>query len=477
MGYDFDLIVIGGGAAGLVASKFAAGVGKKVALIERSKLGGECTLYGCVPSKTLIRTAKVLNQINHADEVGLDMGRALPVPGDAVLARVRQAVERVYEGHGPEVLERLGIHLVFGGPRFRDNHHIEVDGRLLSAASFIVCTGSSPLVPPISGIETIPYLTNQTLFNLERLPRSLIVLGGGPIGIEMAQAFNYLGVRVTLLEMADRILTKEDKELSDLLTGRLAGTGLALRTSTQVLGLSRRDGAIELTVEDATGRHDSISGDALLVAVGRKANVDSLDLEAAGVEYSSKGIKTDRKLRTTAKNIYAAGDVTGPYPFSHMAEYQARIAAQNAAFPLRRSADYRHYIWCTFTDPEFAHAGLTEGEARRRHGNNVRVYRWRYGDIDRAKTEADEFGMAKFICDRSYRLIGAHILGSRAGELIHEAQIIKTLGVPFYKLDSIIHAYPTFSDVVRQPSKVSHIDKLRNSLLVKIAARMFAGRR
>ncbi len=207
MGYDFDLIVIGGGAAGLVASKFAAGVGKKVALIERSKLGGECTLYGCVPSKTLIRTAKVLNQINHADEVGLDMGRALPVPGDAVLARVRQAVERVYEGHGPEVLERLGIHLVFGGPRFRDNHHIEVDGRLLSAASFIVCTGSSPLVPPISGIETIPYLTNQTLFNLERLPRSLIVLGGGPIGIEMAQAFNYLGVRVTAQNLGERTVS------------------------------------------------------------------------------------------------------------------------------------------------------------------------------------------------------------------------------------------------------------------------------
>jgi pyruvate/2-oxoglutarate dehydrogenase complex dihydrolipoamide dehydrogenase (E3) component len=476
VGYDFDLIVIGGGAAGLVASKFAAGVGKKVAIIERSRLGGECTLYGCVPSKTLIRTAKVFNQINHANEVGLDTGRPLPVPGEAVLARVRRVVERVYEGHRPEVLEKLGIHLVFGGPRFRDNHRIEVDGRLLSAASFIVCTGSSPLVPPISGIETIPYLTNQTLFDIERLPRSIIVLGGGPIGIEMAQAFNYLGVKVTVLEAADRILTKEDKELSDLLAGRLAAEGLALHTRTRVVGFIRRDDAIELTMEDATGRQDSISGDAVLAAVGRKANVDSLDLEAAGVEYSSKGIKTDKRLRTTAKNIYAAGDVTGPYPFSHMADYQARIAAQNALFPLRRSADYRHYIWCTFTDPEFAHAGLTEDEARRRHGNNVRVYRWRYGDIDRAKTEADEFGMAKFICDRSYRLIGAHILGSRAGELIHEAQIIKTLGVPFCKLDSIIHVYPTFSDVVKQPSKVSHIDKLRNSLLARIAARIFAGR-
>ena len=477
MGYDFDVVVIGGGAAGLVASKFAAGVGKRVALIERSKLGGECTLYGCVPSKTLIRTAKVLNQMNHAGDVGLDGCRALPVPGEAVLARVRRVVERVHEGHRPEVIERLGIHLIMGNPRFLDNHRIEVDGRLLSAASFVLCTGSSPSVPPISGIETIPYLTNKTLFDMERLPRSVIVLGGGPIGIEMAQAFNYLGVRVTVLELAERILTKEDEELSDLLVRWLAGIGLVIRTGTRVRGLARKDDAIELTVEDGTGRQDSVRGDAILVAVGRKANVDTLDLEAAGVEYSPKGIKIDQKLRTTARNIYACGDVAGPYQFSHMAEYQARIAAQNALFPLRRSADYRHYVWCTFTDPEFAHAGLTESEARERYGNNVRVYRWEFGDIDRAKTEADEFGMAKFICDRSYRLIGAHILGPRAGDLIHEAQIIKTLGVPFHKLDSVIHVYPTFSEVTKQPSKVSHIDKLRKSLLVRVARRVFADRR
>jgi pyruvate/2-oxoglutarate dehydrogenase complex dihydrolipoamide dehydrogenase (E3) component len=312
---------------------------------------------------------------------------------------------------------------------------------------------------------------------MERLPRSVIVLGGGPIGIEMAQAFNYLGVRVTVLELAERILTKEDEELSDLLVRWLAGIGLVIRTGTRVRGLARKDDAIELTVEDGTGRQDSVRGDAILVAVGRKANVDTLDLEAAGVEYSPKGIKIDQKLRTTARNIYACGDVAGPYQFSHMAEYQARIAAQNALFPLRRSADYRHYVWCTFTDPEFAHAGLTESEARERYGNNVRVYRWEFGDIDRAKTEADEFGMAKFICDRSYRLIGAHILGPRAGDLIHEAQIIKTLGVPFHKLDSVIHVYPTFSEVTKQPSKVSHIDKLRKSLLVRVARRVFADRR
>jgi pyruvate/2-oxoglutarate dehydrogenase complex dihydrolipoamide dehydrogenase (E3) component len=473
--YDFDLIVIGGGAAGLVASKFAAGLSKKVLLIERSRLGGECTLYGCVPSKTLIRTARVFHEMRHAGDVGLDAGPP-PVAGESVLARVRRVVERVYEGHRPEVLESLGIRVLIGRPRFRDNHSVEVEGRLASAASFIICTGSSPLVPPIDGIETVPYLTNETIFDMEQLPRSLVVLGGGPIGVEMAQAFNYLGVSVTLLEAADRILIREDKELCDLLAGRLVGQGLALRTGTMVKGVGSGRGAILVNVENTAGRQYSVTADALLVAAGRKANVDSLDLEAAGVEYSPKGVKTDGKLRTTAGNIYACGDAAGPYPFSHMAEHQARIAAQNALFPLKRRADLRHYIWCTFADPEFAHAGLTESEARERYGDGLRIYRWKFGDIDRAKTEAEEFGLAKFICDRSYRLIGAHILGARAGELIHEAQILKTLGIPFYKLDSVIHVYPTFSDAIKQPAKIAHIEKVRNSFLVKVAEKLFLRR-
>jgi pyruvate/2-oxoglutarate dehydrogenase complex dihydrolipoamide dehydrogenase (E3) component len=234
---------------------------------------------------------------------------------------------------------------------------------------------------------------------------------------------------------------------------------------------------IEVTTEDNAGRRDDLSGDAVLVAVGRKANVDGLDLEAAGVEYSAAGIKADRKLRTTARNIYACGDVTGPYRFSHMSEYQARIAARNALFPFKKKADYRHYAWCTFTDPEFAHAGLTEEEAHERYGAQTKVYKWAYGDIDRAKTAAEEFGMAKFICDRSYRLVGAHILGSRAGEVIQEAQIVKSLGIPFHRLDSVVHVYPTFSDIIKQPSKLCHIEKLKNSLFVKIAGMVFGHRR
>lgn len=477
MRYDFDLIVIGGGAAGLVASKFAAGVGKRVALIEKDRLGGECTLHGCVPSKTLIRSAKAHRLIVKAGAVGLEEGQARAVPDEKVLTRTMRVVERVYEGHGPEVLEGLGIRLIMGSPRFCDNHRIEIEGRYFTAKSFIVCTGSSPLVPPVEGIESVRYSTNQDLFDMKRLPRSMIVVGGGPVGIEMAQAFTYLGVKTTVIEAASRILQKEDEELSDLLAERLIEAGLVLRTRSKAIRAAARESGVELTIEDENGRSEQLIAEALLVASGRKANTEDLGLEAAGVAHSPKAIIVDRKLRTTTRNIFACGDVTGMYQFSHMAEYQARIAAWNALFPFRRTSDYRHYVWCTFSDPEFAHAGLTEAEARERYGSSIRVYKWAYRDIDRGKTDAEEFGMAKIICDRSYRIVGAHILGSRAGELIQEAQIIKTFGIPFHRLDSIIHVYPTFSDVIKQPAKACHIDKLRNSLWVKVAERIFGGRK
>ncbi len=472
MTYDYDLVVIGGGAAGLVASKFAAGIGKKVALIEKNRLGGECTLYGCVPSKTLIRTARALHEMNSVTEVGLSVDTPASAGTSRVMDRVRAVILRIYEGHGPAVLKRQGIEVIFGEPTFRDNHHVETNGSVISARSFVICTGSSPLIPPLKGLDSVPYLTNNNLFDIKDPPASMIILGGGPIGIEMAQAFHYLGSRVTVVEMAEGILIREDKELRRLFTERLASQGIVLRTGERAVELSTKDGKVFVTVEDSGGRRTLLDADSILVAVGRKANVEGFALEAAGVAFSPKGIKTDRHLRTTAGNIYACGDVVGPYQFSHMAEYQARIAARNALLPVKAAARYDHYAWCTFTDPEFAHAGLTEEEARERFGDAIKVYKWEYQNTDRGRTEAEEFGIGKFICDTSYRLVGAHILGARAGELIHEAQIIKTFGIPFHKLDSVIHIYPTFSDVVRQPAKLAHIDKLQNNFFVGLLKRL-----
>ncbi len=229
-GYDYDLIVIGGGAAGLVASKFAAGIGRKVAIVEKSRLGGECTLFGCVPSKTLIRTAKVLHEMEGTSRVGLGGGQPTGITKSGVMSHIRSVVRRVYEGHRPEVLERQGIEIIIGGPRFEDNHHIRINSRVISSSRFIICTGSSPFVPPLKGLDSVPYLTNDNVFDMEALPGSMIILGGGPIGIEMAQAFHYLGMRVTIVEMAKDILVREDKELRELLDGRLRSQGITLRT-------------------------------------------------------------------------------------------------------------------------------------------------------------------------------------------------------------------------------------------------------
>ncbi len=477
--FDYDLIVIGGGAAGMVSSKLAAGLAKKVALIEHSLLGGECTNYGCVPSKTLIKAANVYH---YAKEAGrMDYGLMVnpdPVPDPAnVMDHVRSVVRRVYEGHPRETFEKLGIDVIIGSPAFIDDHHIEVGGRTLSAESFIIGTGSSAFIPPIEGINTVPYLTNQTIFDLRKLPKSMIVLGGGPIGTELAQALNRLGVQITIVEMGEQILIREEKELRDLLAERLVGEGLHMLTKTKAVRLSRENNGILLNIEHADTGAGTVKAESVLVAVGRKPNLDGLNLEKAGVEYSPKGIKTDSSLRTTTPNIYACGDTAGPYQFSHMAEYQARIATQNALLPIKKQANYEHCIWCMFTDPELAHAGLTEDEARERLGNTIKVYRWLYRDTDRGKTDNEVFGVSKIICDERYLVLGAHILGSRAGDLIHEIQVIKTLGIPLYKLDSVIHVYPTFSDVIKQPAKLCHIDKLRGNPFVRLLSRFVKPKR
>ena len=477
--YDYDLVVIGAGAAGFVASKLAAGMGKRVAMIEKGRLGGECTNYGCVPSKTLIKIANTWHQMRHARDVGLAVDEPFParIESEIVLERVRSIVQKVYDGHPASVFEKLGIRVLFGDAQFRDNHTILINGATISAASFILAMGSSAFIPPIEGLQAVPYLTNETIFNLPQLPRSMIVLGGGPIGTELTQALARLGVDVTIVEMADQILIREDHELRDLLASRLASEGIKIRTRTKAAKLSQENGRTLLVVEDEHGGTDTVTADAVLVAVGRKANVDGLDLQKAGVEYSPKGVRIDDKLQTTSPNIYAAGDVAGPYQFSHMAEYQARIAAQNALLPIRKRANYAHYAWCMFTDPELAHAGLTEHEARVLHGNKVRIYRWSFKDMDRGKTDGEEFGMSKLICDPKFRIIGAHILGARAGDIIHEAQVAKTLGIPLYKLDSVIHIYPTFTDAVKQPAKLARIDRLRENPVVKLATMLFGKKR
>jgi len=469
--FDYDLIVIGGGAGGFVSSKLASGLGKRVAMIEKDKLGGECTLYGCIPSKTLIRTSQLAREIRNSKRYGLAIEPHPHINTDCVMPHVRSVVQKVYDSHLPDAFQKLGIDVLFGPPRFVDNHQVELNGKRLSARRFIIATGSSPLIPPIEGLKTIPYLTNETIFSLERLPASLLVLGGGPIGAELASAFNLLGVDVSLVHKYDRILNREDRELTDRLSQKLTEDGMNLLTGCHPQKFSMNEGQITLVLQDSKNQTKEIQAGALLMAIGRKANVEGLDLEKAGIEYTLKGIRTDPTLRTTAPNIYACGDVVGPYRFSHMAEYQAIIATQNALFPFKKRVNYKNVAWCIFTTPEIAHAGLTEEEARKVHGDHIKIYRYEYSHIDRGKTDAAGFGMSKFICDPKGRLLGAHILGARAGEIIHEAQVAKSLGIPFYKLYSVIHIYPTFTDMVKHPAKLCYIDRLQNNPFLKILRR------
>lgn len=474
---DFDLVVIGGGAAGLVAAKTANGMGLNVAIIEKRKLGGECTWFGCVPSKAFIRAAQIASNIRNMEKYGLRTEAKVQLKTDDVMSHVRAIVGRVYNGHSPEVLKESGITILTGSPSFIDDHHVGLGDETIRAKKFVIATGSSAAVPPIEGRDSTSYLTNENFFDMDKLPRSLVVIGGGPIGIELSQAASSLGVETTVIEMLDTILPKEDRELRILLDKKLKSEGLSIYTSTKVAKLAEKDGQKAVTIESREKQFTELLADEVLIAAGRRPNIDGLELEKAGIEYNVEGIITDKRLKTSASTVYACGDVVGPFQFSHISEYQAVIAVTNAFLPIKRKVDYRNVIWATFTDPELAHAGLTEEEARDRYGDSIKVYSFDYNKTDRARTDVEEFGRSKFILNKKGKLIGAHILGPRASDVIHEAQILKSFDHTFTRLQSVIHVYPSYSDVIRQPAKYALVEKLKDNKLLKIGQSLLFGRR
>lgn len=357
--YDYDIVIIGAGSAGLVACKLANGLGRKTALIEKRKIGGDCTWFGCIPSKTLIKSANIAHQTTRLAEFGLAPVNPVRLNCKKVMAHVRSVVEVDAAAHPVQSYEDEGINVLFGHARFIDNHRIEVGDKIISSSKFIICSGSSPLVPAIEGLDSVSYLTNETIFDLEELPRSMIILGAGPIGIELASALNRLGVKVTVLLRSGQILKREETELTEMLMARLVDEGVTILTHTQTKNFAQNASKITATIEDKQGLRQ-IEAESLLIAVGRKANVTGMGLEKAGVLYDKKSVTVDKHLRSSARNIYAAGDVVTPYLFTHIAEYEAVIAATNASLPVPvKKTNYQNILWCTFTDPELAHAGLT----------------------------------------------------------------------------------------------------------------------
>ncbi|MDZ4198117.1 MAG: FAD-dependent oxidoreductase, partial [Kiritimatiellia bacterium] len=365
--YDYDLGIIGGGAAGLTAAAGAAQFGAKTILIEKaSKLGGDCLHFGCVPSKTLIRTAGVWALARRSAEFGLPALSLPPVNLGAVMDRLQAVIDTIQHHDSPERFCGLGAEIRFGNPVFADDHVVDVDGKRISAKNWIVATGSSPVTPPVEGLANIPFWTNETVFSQRTLPSRLIVLGGGPIGLEIAQSFARLGSRVVIGEFMDQILGPEDADMASILKARLDAEGVEIQTATKAVRAEMRGSAIALTVAPAGGGVGTtiIEGDAIFIAAGRKPNINGLDLGAAGVTVTPRGIPTNARMKTNISHIYACGDVNGQLPFTHVAGYEAGIALTNAVLHLPRKADYGKIGWCTYTAPEVACMGLNEKRAR-----------------------------------------------------------------------------------------------------------------
>lgn len=445
-----DLIVLGGGSGGLVTASVASQLGLKVTLIEASeRLGGDCLHTGCVPSKALLHCARLFHQQRLAAARGLG-GVAEPnVDMGAVNAYIRSVIDTLQQHDDPERFRSYGCEVLFGPGRFVGPNRIEVNGEVRKGRRIVIATGSSPFVPPVDGLAEAGYLTNEEMFSLDALPGHLAILGGGPIGIEMAQAFRRLGSKVTVLMRGDTILPNDDPELAVLLQSRLVEEGINFLTDSELLRVDKElEGRRQLTIKLASGEESNLVVDELLVATGRKANTGELDLTVAGVDVNRQGVVVDEHLRTSNRRIYACGDVCGPYRFTHMAEYQAGVVITNALFRFPKRVDYSQVPWVTYTDPELAAVGLSEQQAKAK-GLDVEILRFPFRDIDRAVVEGATVGLTKFVV-RKGKILGAAILGPNAGELLHEIVLAMKSGSSIGKISAAIHAYPTLSQIHRR---------------------------
>jgi len=445
---EFDLAVIGGGAGGLVVAARGAKLGARIALIEKDKLGGDCLWHGSVPSKTLRKSARVAHLMRHADRFAL--APADPQPQLArVMARVADVVAGIAINDSPEHFRSLCVDVILGSARFVSPLALDVGGRTITAKHFVLATGSRPAIPPIAGLAYVPYLTNQTVFDLrEPVPR-LVIVGAGPIGSEMAQAFRRLGSEVTVVDMANKILPREDADVAAVVQRQLEAEGVRYRLGITVGGVmpgAPHAGRIRMTLRTANGAVEQLAATHLLLAAGRVPNVEGLGLDAAGVQLDNGRLVVDDVLVTTNPRIHAVGDVAGTFPYTHVAEHHADIVLRQTLLRTSWAKPSPIVPWCTYTDPELARVGLSETEARR-HGIDYRVYRFPFAEVDRARAEGETEGFAKLVTDRTGRLLGAAIVGADAGELIAECVLAIGKKMKVDDMAAAIHAYPTRSEV------------------------------
>jgi len=444
----YNLVVIGAGTAGLVTSAGAAGLGAKVALVEKSLMGGDCLNVGCVPSKAVIRCARAAFDVNDSGRFGVRAGPAQP-EFSAVMERMRKLRADLSPHDSAQRFAGLGVDVFLGDAHFAGPNTIEVGGKTLRFKKAVIATGARAIEPPVPGLGDAGYLTNETVFNLTERPPRLAVIGGGPIGCELAQAFQRLGSQVTLFHKNAHLLDREDMEAAAIVQKAFVREGIALLLNAKIIRVEG-NGAAKVVWYESQGKEESLAVDEILIGTGRAPNVEGLNLEAVGVRYDRrKGVQVNDYLQTTNPNIYAAGDVCLDWKFTHAADFSARIVIQNALFFGRKRASALTIPWCTYTDPEIAHVGLYEHEARER--GEVTTYIRAFKEVDRAVLDGEEEGFVKFHTRKGRdEILGATIVARHAGEMISEVSVAMAAGVGLGKLASVIHPYPTQAEALRQ---------------------------
>ena len=468
---QYDLVVIGGGSAGLTAARFAAKLGRKAAIIEANRLGGDCTWTGCVPSKSLIRAARAAHEIRDAYRFGISASLS-PIDFSQVMGRIRSVIEEIYQAESSEVLRGEGIDVFLEPARLAGPHTVLAGDNLVRFKKLLICTGARPLIPPIPGLNETDFLTYEDLWDLDDLPKRLVVIGGGPIGCELAQALGRLGSKITLVEGTQRLLGQDEPEASDVIAKALTRDGVDVALGAPVTSVSQAGDPVLVTSDSREW-----SADRLLVATGRQANTEGLDLAKADVATCSRGIKVNRYLQTSQPHIYAAGDCIDGPQFTHYAGWQGFMAARNALLPGRSQAIRDNVPWATFTDPEVAKVGLSEAEARNKFGDAIETVLWPADRTDRPIIDGAVDGFTKIVTLKNGELLGATIAGPRAGEAIHELALAIERGLKLGDLASTLHIYPTYSMVAMQMAADDRVSRLLSGLSGKLVRLLTRRRR
>ncbi|MEZ4423013.1 MAG: FAD-dependent oxidoreductase [Gemmatimonadota bacterium] len=461
---EYDIVAVGGGTAGLVTAAGAAYLGARPALVEAGRLGGDCLWTGCVPSKALLAAAHRAEALRHASPLGLP-DTPLDPDGSRVLERVREARAQVARHDDPDRFRALGVDVHTGEARFVAPGLLEVEGvGRIRSRRFVIATGAEATLPPIPGLAEADPLTHADVFDRPHLPARLIVLGGGPVGVELAQAHRRLGVGVTLLERLDRILPAEDPDVAALVQARLERDGIAVRTGIDVERVERAGPVTTLLARGG----DRVEADAVLVATGRRPRTEALALERAGVERDGHAVRVDARARTSARGVWAAGDVTGGPQFTHVAEHMAKVALQNALTPLPARTALHQVPRVTYTHPEVAHVGLSQTEAAAAGG---RSHTYAFADLDRSIAEADGDGFVRISADRRGRILGATVVGTAAGELLLPLVLARMQGLPLSRLSATIFPYPTRMEAIKRAADAhrrAQLDSWKGALLRRV---------